>query len=29
VDDRWLDLFMKVGEPIGNTNADLHSCPPV
>lgn len=29
VDDRWTDFFVKVGEPISNTNADLHPRSPV
>jgi hypothetical protein len=29
VDDRWTDFFMKVGEPISNTNADLHPHSPI
>jgi hypothetical protein len=28
VDDWWTDFF-KVGEPISNTNTDLHPCSPV
>jgi len=29
VDDWWMDFFVKVGEPISNTNADLHPRSPV
>jgi hypothetical protein len=29
VDDWWMDFFVKVGEPISNTNADLHTRSPV
>ena len=29
VDDWWTDFFVKVGEPISNTNADLHPRSPI